>query len=223
MKLFAFIVLLISLSHTAGAISLRDLKWKQLSQDDGITVFTPLNFSHESGMVPIKFHTTLDHSVLKVLSVLADEKRKVEWVPKTKVVKIIERKSLRDFVVYYRYHAPWPFKDRDFIIRNLASVKDGQILVQLKSQDHANDPATGDTVRGFTYDGYTIIRPLGPKKTYLEMGLLSEFGGFIPKWIINLVQKKWPYGFMSRLKTQLDKPDIEILEQFKALTSQGIK
>lgn len=213
MKLLLFLMLF----SNSYASELSDIKWKEISNHDQIQVYIPKSYEHKSGLVPIRFKAVLKHPIERVLAVLADETRKMEWVPKANEVRILSKKSHTHFTVYYRYDAPWPFSDRDFIIQNVGKYDQEKqtIFVDLKSVDHPNDPNASGTVRGTTYSGYSIIKPLNQKETSVEMGLLTAFGGFIPKWIINLVQKKWPYKFMDNLKNQLKKDDIIIPEHFR--------
>ena len=215
MRIFIWLSIFI---HTSGHSEiLKQIKWREISSQAKIKVFEPVDYRHPSGLVPIKFKTTLSHPIERVIAVLADEKRKIQWVPKAKQIKILKKNSPRDFIVYYRYSAPWPFQDRDFLIRNIVTTQKNAMFVELESVDNNSFAIPDDAVRGKTYEGYTKIKILNTNETSLEMGLLTDFGGFIPKWIINLVQKKWPYRFMQNLHRQLAKDDIEIPEHLKNL------
>ncbi len=61
---------------TANASQLRTIKWKISSNKDNISIFTPVNYKHKSGLIPIRFKATLNHNVSRVLSVFVDEKIK---------------------------------------------------------------------------------------------------------------------------------------------------
>lgn len=211
-------MMLISSHSFANETSkLRELNWKEISHKDGITVFKPESFDHSSGLVPIRFMATLNYDIAKVLSVLADESRKLEWIPNLEEIKLIEKKSIQDFTVYYRYDAPWPFKDRDFVIKNqgVFDPEKFMVSVDLKSVSSSKVNLMNHTVRGRTFDGYSIIREDPTGKTIVEMAFLNEFGGMIPSFVVNIVQKSWPYKFMAQLRGQLSKSNIEILPEFK--------
>lgn len=217
MKNYLFTLILLVVSFSVYPSQLRSIKWKEISNKDGIIVFKPVDYKHDSGLVPIKFKAVINHDIVKVLSVLADENRKTEWMPNLNGIKVLDKKSVEDITVYYRYHAPWPFKDRDFIINNLGTFDPKALIVSvdIKSIKHKTDPANGSTVRGTTYDGYSIIRPEGRGKTIVEMAFLNDFGGYIPKFIVNFVQKNWPYDFMLQLREQLEKTDITLFPEFQ--------
>jgi hypothetical protein len=217
MKKYLFCISLIVTISTAKASKLRDVEWKEISNKEGISVFQAVKFKHNSGIVPIRFKAVLNHDIVRVLSVLADEKRKPEWLPSLNKIKVLEKISSRDITVYYRYDAPWPFKDRDFVIQNLGTFdsNDLKVSVDIKSIKRHDDPADGSTVRGTTYDGYSIIRPMGKNKTMVEMAFMNDFGGVIPKFIVNFVQKSWPYEFMKQLRVHLRKSDIALSPEFQ--------
>lgn len=197
---------------------LRTIEWKEISSENGITVYSPKSYDHKSGLVPIRFKALIKHNISKVITVLADNKRKSEWLPNLKITKLLEKRTIQDFTVYYRYDAPWPFQDRDFIVRNLSSfnLNTMTVSVDIKSVEHKNDPSLGESVRGIAHDGYSIIKsdPNDKRYTIVEMAFINEFGGFIPSFITNLVQKKWPYKFMDSLRKQLSKSDILIAPEF---------
>lgn len=210
-KLFCSLLLIVSGSLHANHSKLRNIKWEKHSNKDGITVFRPTNFSHKSGVIPLKFIATIDFEVAKVLTVLADNTRKKEWLPNVVEISEIERKGKANRTVYYHYDFPWPFSDRDFIIKTVGvyDTKTKMISVDLRSTEHPKAPKKKGNVRGLTYDGYSLIKPLSANQTRIEMAFISDFGGMMPTFIINAVQSKWPYNFMKRLSRQLSKQDIK--------------
>lgn len=216
-KFIICISLFVLCSDIYASSKLRDIQWQEISNKEGITVFRPIEYKHDSGLVPTRFKAVINHDIVKVLSVLSDEDRKTEWMPNLNGIKILDKKSVKDITVYYRYHAPWPFKDRDFIVRNLGTFDPKKLIVSvdIKSINYKTDPADGSTVRGATIDGYSIIRPEGRGKTIVEMAFINDFGGFIPKFIVNFVQKSWPYDFMIQLREQLKKNDITLVPEFQ--------
>lgn len=194
------------------------IPWELFTDKDGIEIFTPKNYTHETGIVPIKFKTIINDNISKVVTVLADDGRKTEWLPKLKGSKTVEIISKTDAVTYYIYESPWPFSDRDFLITSSGkfNYETKELYVEMKSiKEHSNFKSNPDATRGFSHDGYVRVKFLDENRTELEMAFLNEFGGFIPSFVINLVQKKWPYIFMTNLSIQLKKKDIVIDPKFK--------
>jgi hypothetical protein len=164
--------------------------------------------------VPIKFKAIFNHGIARVLTGLANEKTKLKWVPKLREVKMIHKESASKFISYYRYDAPWPFEDRDFVIVNAGRLGSGPqsktVFVEVKSVEHKLGPIVEGVTRATTYAGYSKITKLGENKTKIEMALLTDFGGHIPSWIINMVQKKWPYNFVKNYTKFLDENEFRI-------------
>lgn len=196
---------------------LTKIPWKLFTDKDGIEIFTPKSYTHETGIVPIKFKTIINHHISKVVTVLADDERKTQWLPKLKGSKTIEIQSKTKAITYYIYESPWPFNDRDFLIKSSAKFnqKTKELYVEMISiKDHPNFTAHPNAIRGFSHDGYVRVKYITDNKTEIEMAFLNEFGGYIPSFVINMVQKKWPYIFMKNLSKQLQKDNIIINPKF---------
>lgn len=221
MKLICILIFfnICALASADDASKLRSISWKEISQKEGIKVYQAQNYSHDTRLVPIRFEAIVDFDISRVLTVLADNKRKTEWLPRGKVATLLEQKSSENFVVYYKYDLPWPIKDRDFIIQNIGRIAEGSnvVSVDMYSIEHPSDPnkKDPDAIRGKTWDAYSIIKPIGDNKTFIEMAILTDFKGLVPVWLINMIQKKWPYRFMKNLRNQLAKKDIVINPAYK--------
>jgi hypothetical protein len=216
-NLFLSLILFFPLKNIQAKSQLSAISWELFTDKDRIEIFTPTEYTHETGIVPIKFKTIINQNISKVVSVLADDQRKVQWLPKLKSSKLIETLSETKAITYYVYKSPWPFNDRDFLIKSsgVFNTKTKELYVEMISiKDHKDLKENTDNVRGFSHDGYVRVKFLTSTSTEIEMAFLNEFGGYIPSFVINLVQKKWPYIFMKNLSEQLKKDDIKIDPKF---------
>lgn len=216
MKKLLLLILFIS-SSTSAALHPSDFKWELSKEKKGIKIFRAPHHK-ETGIVPIKAQTVLNHSLPRILSVLANTDRKREWIPKLEEAYIIEQKSKYERVEYARYDSPWPFLDRAFVIstKGRYNEKDNTIYIDIHSTTHQKVPENKDHVRGHTYIGSVFMRGLDKEKTFFEITLLTDFKGDIPAWIINIVQASWPFKMFTNLKVQLEKPDIKIWPEFQS-------
>lgn len=196
-----------------------DFAWKLKIEKEGIKIFTAPRHQ-ESGIVPIKANTIIHDSIPRILTVLADTQRKKEWIPKLIEARIIEEKSKYERVEYTRYDSPWPLDDRSFVVSSKGryNPKEQTLFIDITSVEHTKVPHNPDHVRGKTYIGSILLKTLGTKKTFFEMTLLNDFKGNVPSWIINMVQKKWPFKFFKNLKEQLAKEDIKVSPDFQAFS-----
>lgn len=213
--LLTALVCLSFFSSTTAALHPNDFNWELKKEKKGIKIFRA-DRHKETGIVPIKAQTVLNHSMPRILSVLANTNRKREWIPKLEEAYIIEQKSKYERIEYARYDSPWPFEDRAFVIstKGRYNQKDNTIFIDIHSTNHAKVPENPEHVRGHTYIGSVFMRGIEKEKTFFEITLLTDFKGEIPTWIINIVQASWPFKMFSNLKLQLEKKDIEIWPEF---------
>ena len=216
MKSLIVYLLFIS-SNISWALHPDDFKWELKEEKDDIKIFSA-DRHEETGIVPIKANTIFDDSLPKILSVLATTERKHEWIPNLLNAYTVEKKSKYERVEYTLYDSPWPFYDRAFVIstKGRYNKEDNTIFIDIKSVDHEKAPLNPDYVRGKTYIGSIYMKGLAPNKTFFEITLLTDFKGNIPTWIINMVQRKWPYKMFRNIKTQLTKEDIKIWPEFQS-------
>ena len=217
MNKYLALLFLFLYSSAQAESELMKIKWKIHSEKEGIKIYTPVEYKHKSGLIPIKFKTVIKEKFSKVVTVLADNKRKIEWMPYLKETKTIEVLTPNESIVYYRYRSPWPFNPRDFLIRSIAKFneKTKKLWVELKSiKKWKGVDENPSYVRGFSHDGYAVVSYKSIDETEIEMAFLNEFGGLIPTFVINVVQEKWPMQFMKNLRKHLTKNNIIIKDKF---------
>lgn len=215
-KLILFFLFSVS-AYSSIAMHPDDFDWKLSKVKDGIKIFSAPQHK-ETGIVPIKAQTVLNHAMPRILSVLATTERKKEWIPKLEEAFIVEQKSKYSRIEYARYDSPWPFNDRAFVIstKGRYDKKENTVFIDIHSTEHEKVPHNPDHVRGKTYIGSVYMKGLTKNTTFFEITLLTDFKGNIPTWIINIVQGKWPFKMFSNLKAQLEKDDIKIWPEFNS-------
>lgn len=198
MKLLIIFIFLLDLA--SGSIR----SWEKINEEKGISVYrTEIS---DSPLVGFKGDTIMDAPAEKVFGVLIDDKHMKEWVKDLKVSKILESFGPFEAILYEEYSLPWPLKNRDFVFHaGVFRDDEGRIHLTVKSVDHPLAPPTVG-VRGEVLEGEYIITPLGKFKCKLEVEIISDPKGAVPKWIVNLFQKRWPFETLEAIKKQLDKP-----------------
>jgi hypothetical protein len=193
-------------------------EWKVFKEKDNITVYKA-NSRHQSGLIPIRAKSVINHPLAKVISAMSDSDRKHEWIPRLVKNEIVEQTSPFSRVEYSLYTAPWPLMDRSFLIEIVGNyIKEKKMLViTIKSVERKDYPEEKNYIRGITHLGRIELIKLGPNKTSFETWLITDFKGGIPNWIINIIQSKWPFRMLDRLNKQLNKPDIVVLDKYKPL------
>lgn len=202
-----------ALAAASSALSLTRLasaaEWEQIDDSDGILVFK--KDVANSPVHAFRGLCTIDAPMEKVMWVLADNEHRTEWVDRLKQSVILERRSPYDFILYQHFGAPPMISDRDFVYHAQAhSEADGSAVLDIKSIHHPKAPKSPG-VRGFLEYSSYVLRAQGAEKTQVEVTVLMDPKGALPKWVVNLVQKSWPKNTLSALRTQVKKPFVKTL------------
>lgn len=209
-------VLSIAQASQASQTSTNEAGWEQIRDSDGIQVWR--KEVSDSPVVAFKGAAVIDASIAKVAQVLSDTSRKLEWVAKIKEARDIRTISTTERVEYNHTGTPWPIKDRDFVFsaKVEGSKEKGQLVVLIKSVEDPLGPET-DKVRGKLYgSSYTLTSIEGGKKTKVVVEIHADPMGSIPKWVVNLFQKKWPANTLEGIQKQAAKADVPELAAVKA-------
>lgn len=204
------------LSNTAGAPL--DDSWERLSDGDGIVVHK--RKLPGSKFVEFRGTGTIDAPVSKILNVLLDTPRKLEWVDRAVEARDIRTLSPVERVEYNRTSAPWPVKDRDFLFQAKAfpNLRDKTVLITLKSIEDEAVPVDPCCVRGeLARSSYFLKAIKGGTATELTVQIHADPRGAVPSWIVNMIQKSWPRKTMQALREQVAKPDVAENALFKSL------
>jgi hypothetical protein len=206
-----YVLFFLALSFNAFCFEAPKFDWKVASQKKGVIIYKAEK-DEKSGIIPIKFQTDLDYPPSRVLAILADSSRKIEWIPKLQSARTVKLINETKRVEHTIYNSPWPFDNREFLIQidSYVDLKKREIISELHSINLPELPPHKDNVRGSTYYGKVVVQGREPGKTFLEMTLLADFKGNIPTWIVNIVQGSWPKNMVKNIKKQLAKTDINV-------------
>lgn len=184
--------------------------WKLVSQKNGITVSKTQ--MKGSKVVGFKGETIIYNSAEKVFSVLLNNSHRKDWVNRLKVSKILKRITKNEYVIYQEFKLPWPLSNRDFIYRGKATrdAKSGKVFLKMSSLDWPTGPKTVGVRAELKKSLYTLT-PMGPNRTKVEVEILSDPKGLIPKWVVNLIQKSWPHKTLTAIKKQVEKSFVKPL------------
>ncbi len=182
-------------------------QWSYLLEQDGIKVFSAK--SAHSGVIPFKATGIVKANIKKVINVLLDHQRKNEWSPKLDDVKIHNKISNKKIIFSEYYRTPWPSTDREFLLSGNIKVHD---------KNHVELLAKSITDSNFSDDRYIqtdvkylnlSIRKISNKSTEITFKFHGDMKGWMPVWLMNLIQKKWPLRFIQGLRKQVLLDDIE--------------
>lgn len=181
--------------------------WELDGDGEGVKVYkwTPPN----SDLFAFRAEGDIQASVPKLLQILIDVTRRMEWAPTLSETYVVRWLSPIERIEYERVKTPFIIKDRDFVIRGKA-VFDGKggVSLPFHSVTDAEVPEKGP-VRGEVFDStYTLTPSADRKSTKLEYRMLIDPKGSVPKWIVNFFQGKFPHNMILNLRKQVLKPGI---------------
>ena len=164
--------------------------------------------SPNSNIQELKITFDVQASLNTIMAVLNDVPVYPDWAFKCIKARVVENISDTEMYYYNEIDFPWPMSNRDLVAHSF--VKQDPITKKISTHSvsaHYREPENADIVRVKLIDIRWEIMPTGPNSAYIEYFLMSDPGGTIPTWMINLAIDKGPTtsmrGFMERLK--LDK------------------
>lgn len=182
--------------------------WEKLSDEDGIQVFR--KEIPNSSLVAFRGEATVDQNLAKVVQLLSDSDLRKQWVANIKEAHNVRVVSPLERIEYNHTGAPWPIKDRDFVFSVRVEMLDAEksIKIWVKSVEDPLAPETSN-VRGTINYGHYVLRSLeGGKKTWMQVEIHVDPKGAIPKWVVNLFQKKWPRKTLEGIRRMAAKSEI---------------
>lgn len=204
MNLSLFILFTLSLPLTVQA----DLNWEEINKEEEITVYRAE--VDNSPIVAFKGKTIIDISAKKVLWVLADREHRKDWVDRLNINEELEVISKVERVIYQSFDMPIFISNRDMVYKSVLSrdKETGVYKFSMFSVDHEKAPETVG-VRAILTNSNYLLKPLANGKTEVSVEILSDPKGWLPAWLVNLIQKSWPLKTLKSLKNQVKKDFVK--------------
>ncbi len=192
-------------SHSA--VAAEDPAWKVISTTDGIVVSR-----RDVPDMPIhsfRGEAVVDVSIAHMVAVQRDPNKAREWVD---LLHEIDHRMVSDTVahIYMRYALSWPLQDRDYVAERAVSVDPDEKIYRIsyRSLSDPQWPLRDCCVRATIHGTYWQYSALADGRTRIEVEVLTDPGGSVPRWLVNWVQKSWPYHSITRLTNRASQPDI---------------
>ncbi len=228
MNLFQVVLVLTSLALVLSSPAYADprkpgVDWKTLYSRNGILV----EKGQVAGSSNLAFRGTglVQADIGRVISVLYVPERANQWV-----YELSESRALRDTglsaVVWQRFDNPFPVKDRDFVYfaepvydasesfftARMIDIQDTDIV--LTDEEQSLIPDQSCCVVGKLIYSEWQFRAYGPGRTCVQVEVMFDPGGSLPKLFVNRFQKKWSFETIKGLRAQATREDIDLHETF---------
>lgn len=195
--------------------------WEFLADNDGIVTWR--KEVEGSDVIAFRGEAIIEAPIAKICQVMADTKRKTEWVHKAAEARDLQIISDLERIEYNHTATPIVIKDRDFVFHAKTTLDRAkkQVLIQIKSVEHPSMPDTGKYVRGHLMNSRYIITEVSPNQTRVLAEFHADPKGSVAKWIVNLVQKAWPRNTLNGIRKQVVKTDVIEHPKIKAFFEGG--
>jgi len=207
MKRFSISVMfLMLLNFQPALVAQQNQQWKQVTDDDGIQVYT-IDVPN-TDIVKAKAIAQIKAPLKKVQQELDDIDSRHEWVPFLKQSKLIIVKSNTARLEYSLFSAPWPASNRDFVYKlQLIKQTSDELIYKMYSVNTELMPETDKYIRGEIFESIYTLTKINENLTRVELSYHADPKGWLPNWIVNIIQRVLPYKILRNLRKRLEERD----------------
>lgn len=208
LKNVALVTGLVSSLISVLAVASVPSAWEELGNDDGILVHR--REIPDSDIVAFKGEAVIDAPIAKVANVLIDTSRKLEWVADIKQAKNVREISEFERIEYNHTGTPWPVRDRDFVFHAKVELDRANktVVFRLKSILDPSMPEASPVRGELKESSYTLTSIENDTRTRVLVQIQADPKGSLPRWVVNLTQKKWPRKTLNGIRLQVAKADV---------------
>ena len=191
-----FLSLIFSANLFAG-----ESAWQLKKNEDGIKVYT--RSVENSPILEFKSIMTVDVPQGKVVSFYENESLYPEWFYQCASVRVLEKKSDTEKLIYYVMHMPWPVCDRDSVYKRVKSIEPGGDVVFRLSAAPESYPGQAGKVRVSYLKIEWRFKALPNGGTEINFQQHSSSDGHIPPVIVNKLSINMPFKTFQKMRTLL--------------------
>lgn len=193
-KLIIASVLLCSFTYAAAA----SYQWNKVKEKNGISVYTIK--VENSDILKVKTQTVIAAHINHIQAILDDIDHRPNWIPYLEQSLILNSISATETIEYSLFSAPWPASDRDFVYRKKLLHRDeGKIIFSMISESSELMPENNNLVRADLMESIYTLTSINENSTQVELIFYADPKGWLPDWIINIIQKILPYLILKNL------------------------
>jgi len=176
-------------------------QWQLVKNKQNITVYTKA--VPGSDILKVRTQVIINAGINQIRAILDNAPHRKHWIPYLKNSTIAHAFSNTEKLEYSHFSAPWPASDRDFVYRlRLVHQDENKLIYHMKSEDSPLLPVDDDMIRADLIESMYTLTGLTEKQTQVELVFHADPKGWLPVWIINIIQKTLPYMILRNLREQ---------------------
>ncbi len=184
-------------------------EWREINNRNGIQVLS----RHVPGSKIIAFRgiVTIDSDIGVIINTINDKSRHKQWVARLKENKTLRLDSPFESLEYTRVNCPWPVSDRDFVFNSTAEIDEEKDVVKMHLRSVADPlmPPRKGVVRAELHKSLYTLTRLEKGKTRVSVEFHGDPKGWVPAWVFNIFQRRWPMVTLTRLRNHTTKPEVK--------------
>ncbi len=176
-------------------------EWQKIKDENGILVYSTAVSG--SDIIKVKTVVIINAPLMRIRKILDDAPRRAQWVPYLDQSNVLKRISNTERLEYSHFAAPWLVSDRDFVYHiRLQRKQKNKLVFSMKSEQSPLMPEQAGIIRAKLIKSIYILTALRPQQTRVELIFQADLRGWLPDWIINIVQRYLPFLMLKNLRTR---------------------
>jgi len=208
-----------------GQVQSPAIQWEWLSQHNG--VISERGVTRNQALKAFRGTALINQSLGQVVTLLFDHTHAPEWV--RGLSQSIELRPLEHdgFVVWQRFHNPWPVLDRDFIFRatpkydlikqsfTATFVDLKRTTIHLSLAEQAKVPDQTCCILGEVIHAEWQFRATGLHSTCARVEVIMDPKGWVPALFVNWFQETWPQDTLAGLREHVKTSNLDLHPSFE--------
>jgi len=164
-----------------------------------------------SNLFAFRGETISDIPASILSSVILNDPIGPEWVDLMYLSQHLARYDEHTKLVHQGYDLPWPIQDRDYVLKESANYdQEAKIFTLIfQSVEDPLMPVNDCCVRAIANRTFWYLEVLPSGKTKVIVEVNTDPKGFLPGWLVNLIQEDWPHNTINALFSQVAKGGVE--------------
>jgi hypothetical protein len=119
--------------------------------------------------------------------------------------RLLEGDPLTRNIIYSRYDLPWPIRDRDAVIENVAAVnpREGEVRVRFRTVRAPSAPERPECMRVPLCEGEFSLVDVGDGSVRVTYTVRLDAGGWLPAWLVRHFVRDAPADTLRAFKRQV--------------------
>lgn len=175
-------------------------EWERVRHEEDIVVDRIV--LPDSPVVVFRGRTKMRAHLAQLMAVVLDPRTQKEWNNTGYDMRILAKNSDTDLWFYSALRAPWPFRDRDFVIKletQFAPVSK-TVTITGHETEHPLAPRHARRVRMPVSRVNWEFRALTGHETDVTVTFQIDAGGALPLWLMNKVTKGMPFRGLRNIR-----------------------